>query len=105
VARTFGTIAMLPLFTAAGSVMLPTVIGGGLALARTRWHWSVRTVLLLVAAAPVVFVGRMLVDAFDWSLHTLTGFVLLLAIYATIIWATRCTFAPTAPVRVRRYSD
>ena len=97
--RTLGVITMLPLFVAAGSLMFPTVIGGGLAVARTGWHPLVRTLCLLAAAVPVVFVGHDLVGSFGWSLHSLTGFVLMLAIYATIIWATRFTFS-ARPVTV-----
>lgn len=99
-ARVFGVFAMLPLFVAAGAMMFPTVIGGGLAAARTTWPWAARCVLLVVAAIPVTFVGRMLVDSFGWSLHALAGFAVMLVVYAAIILATRCTF--DAPARVAR---
>jgi Mn2+/Fe2+ NRAMP family transporter len=92
IVRTFGAMAMLPLFVAAGAVMLPTVAGCGLAVARTGWPTITRSACLVVAAGPVLFVGRDLVDSFGWSLHTLAGFVVMLAIYAVIIWATRFTF-------------
>ena len=85
---------MLPLFVAAGSVMAPTVILGGLATARPRWHPIVRTLCFLIAAGPAVFVGTDLIGSFSWSLHTLAGFVLMVALYATIIRATRFTFGP-----------
>jgi hypothetical protein len=88
----FGAAAMVPLFTAAGAVMLPTVLGCGLAVARTGWRSMTRYLCLLVAAGPVLFVGTDLVDSFGWSFHSLAGFVLMLAIYATITWATRFTF-------------
>lgn len=42
---------------------------------------------------PVLFVGNDLVGSFGWSLHSFAGFVLMLAIYTTIIWATRFTFS------------
>lgn len=90
--RTFGAMAMVPLFFAAGALMFPTVIGCGLAVARTGWRTTTRCLCLLVAAGPVLFVGNDLVGSFGWSLHSLAGFVLMLAIYATIIWATRFTF-------------
>ena len=85
---------MLPLFVAAGSVMAPTVIFGGLATARPRWHPIVRALCFLIAAGPAVFVGTDLIGSFGWSVHTLAGFVLMLALYATIIRATRFTFGP-----------
>jgi hypothetical protein len=92
---------MLPLFVAAGALMFPTVVGCGLAVARTGWPTLTRSLCLLVAAGPVVFVGSDLVGSFGWSLHSLAGFVLMLAIYATIIGATRFTFA-ARPVAVSR---
>lgn len=96
IVRAVGAVAMLPLFVAAGGVMLPTVLGGGLARARTHWRPVTRVLWLLLAAGPVLFVGLDLVDSFGWSLHTLAGFAAMLAVYTAIIWATRFTFAPQA---------
>ncbi len=93
VARVIGTIGLMPLFVGAGALMLPTVVGGGLALARVKWHPVARGICLLVAAGPVVLVGHELVGSFGWSLHTIAGFAAMLAIYSTIVWATRFTFA------------
>ncbi len=93
VARVIGAIAFLPLFAGAGAIMLPTVVGGGLALHRVRWHWVPRLICLVVAAGPVALVGSQLVGSFGWSLHTLAGFVVMLAIYGTVIAATRSTIA------------
>lgn len=93
IVRTFGAVAMVPLFGAAGSFMLPTVLGCGLAVARTEWRTITRCLWLLVAAGPVLFVGRDIVIGFGWSLHAFAGFTLMLAIYSTIIWATRFTFS------------
>lgn len=91
--RTIGAVGMLPLFVAAGAVMFPTVAGCGLASARSEWPKTIRGLCLVVAAGPVLFVGTDLIGSFGWSLHTLAGFVMMLAVYATIIWATRFTFA------------
>jgi hypothetical protein len=92
--RTIGALAMLPLFVAAGALMFPTVLGGSLALARVDWRRLTRILWLLPAAGPIVFVGRDLIDSFGWSARSLGGFVAMVAIYATIIWAARSTFAP-----------
>lgn len=94
IARTIGAVLMLPLFMAAGAIMFPTVLGGGLAMSRIDWRTVTRCLWLLPAAGPVVFVGRDLIDSFGWSGHALAGFVAMLALYATIIWASRSTFAP-----------
>jgi hypothetical protein len=96
IVRTIGALAMLPLFIAAGAVMLPTVTGCGLAVARTRWRTITRCLCLLVAAGPVLLVGRDLVGSFGWSLQTFAGTVVMLVIYAAIIWATRFTFISQA---------
>ncbi len=93
-ARSMGAVGMLPLFVGAGALMFPTVVGCGLAVARTKWPSPVRSLCLLVAAVPVLYVGRDLVDSFGWSVHAFGGFVMMLAVYAIIIWATRFTFAP-----------
>ena len=93
IARVIGTVGLLPLFVGAGALMLPTVVGGGLALARVEWHRVARGICLVLAAAPVLFVGSDLVSSFGWSLHALAGFVAMLVIYGTIVLATRFTFA------------
>ena len=101
--RAIGAVGMVPLFVAAGALMFPTVAGCGLASARSEWPKVARGLCLVVAAGPVLFVGTDLIGSFGWSLHTLAGFVMMLAVYATIIWATRFTFAaqhadsPAAP--------
>lgn len=92
-ARVIGTVGLLPLFVGAGAVMLPTVVGGGLAFARVDWHRLARGICLVLAAAPVLFVASDLVGSFGWSLHSLAGFLGMLAIYGTIVRATRFTFA------------
>jgi hypothetical protein len=90
VTRVVGAIGMLPLFFAAGAQMLPTVIGGGLALARTEWPRRAR-IVMMIAFVPVVFVTRGFVHDFGWSLRSAAGVTGLLAIYGSIIWATRST--------------
>ena len=93
IARVIGSAGFLPLFVGAGGIMLPAVVGGGVAVWRTdlrkvsRWIWSA------VAAAPFLFVGNNLVGSFGWSLHTAAGFLAMLCIYATIVSATRFTVA------------
>ncbi len=93
VVRIIGGTVTLPLFVAAGAVMFPTVVGAGLGSARVHWHRFIRAFFFLIAAGPVIFVGHDLVDSFGWSLHAVAGFVVMLAIYWTIVWATQFTFA------------
>lgn len=93
IARVVGTIGLMPLFIGAGGLMMPTVVGGGLAAAHPEWRGRSRTIWSLVAAGPVLIVGRDLVDDFGVSLHSVAGFVTMLGIYATIIASTRFTLA------------
>jgi hypothetical protein len=91
--RVVGGIGMVPLFAAAGALMFPTVVGGGLAFARVEWHKLTRGICLVLAAGPVVFVGQDLVASFGWSFRSVAGFFGLLTVYAAIMYATRFTFA------------
>ncbi len=97
-----GGIGMLPLFGAAGALMAPTVVGGGLALARREWTPWARAICGLVAAGPIAFVASDLVSTFGWSVQSVAGFAGLLAIYSTIVYTTRSTF--TRPVDAQRLS-
>lgn len=101
VIRAIGVVGMLPLFVAAGAQMFPTVVGGGLALARVEWRRITRSICLVVAAGPVILVADDLVGKFGWSLRSIVGLVAMLAIYATIISATRFAFSSQIPVSDR----
>ena len=96
IVRVVGTIGLLPLFVGAGALMLPTVVAGGLAKARVEWNNIVRWICLAVATLPVVIVGSQLVGSFGWSLHAAAGFVGMIAVYSTIVSATRFTFTAQA---------
>ncbi len=93
VARVLGGIGFLPLFVGAGAIMMPTVVGGGFALNRPEWRRVVRALCVLAASGPVVLVASQLTGSFGWSLHALAGFVAMLAIYGTIIVATKYSIA------------
>ncbi len=93
VARAIGAIGLLPLFVGAGAIMLPTVVGGGLALTRVEWRRFVRVICVVAAAGPVVFVATELVGSFGYSLRAAAGFLAMLALYGTIVTATRYTIA------------
>ena len=91
--RVFGGLFSLQLFVAAGALMFPTVLGAGLAAHRREWHRVVRAAWLLVAVADTVLVSRQIVDDFGWSLQTLAGVAIMLAIYSVIVWAMQFTMA------------
>jgi len=92
--RALGGVGMLPLFVAAGAIMAPTVIAGGLARSHPAWPRSARAVATGVAALPVASVSYDLVSSFGWGWRSLAGTAGLLAVYAAIIWATGPTLRP-----------
>ena len=96
IVRVVGIIGLLPLFVGAGALMLPTVVAGGLAKARIEWNNIARWICVAVAAVPVLVVGSGLVGSFGWSLHAAAGFVVMIAVYTTIVSATRFTFTAQA---------
>jgi hypothetical protein len=92
VIRVVGIIGLMPLFVGAGAVMLPTVVAGGLARARVGWNHLVRWICLSIAMIPVLIVGSGFVGSFGWSLQAFVGLLGMVAIYATVVSATRFTF-------------
>ena len=93
VGQVVGIAGLLPLFIGAGGIMMPTVVGGGLAAARRDWRRALRIGCVLLAAAPIVVVGHDLILAFGWSLKATSGIILLLAVYGTIVRVARPTFS------------
>ena len=61
--------------------------------------------LLSLAVVPILIVGVSgLVDSFGWSLHAFVGFLAMVALYATIVSATRFTFTAQADGwRIKRW--
>jgi len=94
IVRVIGIVGMMPLFVAAGAVMFPTVMGAGLARARSDWPRWVRVVCVVVALGPVALVASQVIGDFGWSLHSLAGLLVMLAIYGIIVWATQFVLAP-----------
>jgi hypothetical protein len=93
-ARTLGTIGMLPLFTGAGSIMMPTVVLGGFAVWRRALPLAVRGVMGAVALLPVAFVVLGIRDDFGITVWSVGRIGLFVVIYAALIVATGATFAP-----------
>ena len=91
--RVFGFLGMLPLFFAAGAIMAPTVIFGGLAIHRQAWRSIVRWLPAIGASVPVIVISVQIHGDFGWSWRLLLGIFLLLAIYGTVTMASQKTFA------------
>ncbi len=95
VARAVAGIVTLPLFMAAGGIMMPTVVFGGLAVSRTEWPRPVRVLVTLIALAPFAMVGGQLIGDFGAS-GGLIRVIALAPIYAVIVWAMRATMVAQA---------
>ena len=93
VARVFGVVGMMTIFGGAGAIMLPTVVGGGLALYRTDWRRWLRVIFALVATPPVVFVTLGIVDEIG-VVRGVVQILLFFAIYGVVLWAVRASLAP-----------
>lgn len=94
VARVGAAVLTLPLFTGAGSIMLPTVLTAALACWRTDWPRWMRVLAGVLALPVVLVVVNGIADEFGWGVHALAGIVAFLAIYAVVVAALRPTVAP-----------
>jgi hypothetical protein len=95
-ARCAAAVLTLPLFTGAGSIMLPTILAASLAAWRTDWKRVTRLVLALLAVPVAVFVVASVVREFGLLVQGLTGVAGFVGIYTTVIVALRPTVAPVA---------
>ncbi len=84
-ARTFAVLCTLPLFVAAGGIMMPTVIFGGLAWHRTDWPRWTRVVFVALGSTSIAFVGLQLHDHWGWQWRWWAGMAGLFAVYGSVI--------------------
>jgi hypothetical protein len=92
-ARVLAAVLTLPIFTGAGAMMLPTVVGASLATARTDWHRYVRVLAALVAIPVPVMLAVDLVDD-GVTPGNVLGFVLLGGTYTVIIRSCHAVVSP-----------
>jgi hypothetical protein len=87
IGRGGGVLLTLPLFGAAGGMMLPTVVCGSLALWRVSWPRFVRYGLLLLGSAVPVFVS---IDVLVSKLSLLraVGVLMFIGSYAAVVYLT-----------------
>jgi hypothetical protein len=93
-ARTFGFVGTLPLFVAAGGIMFPTVIGGGLARHRTDWPTWTRAAFVALGCTSIVFVAVQLHDDWGWGWRWWAGMAGLFAVYGAVISMERGSMPP-----------
>ena len=92
-ARVFGFLGTLPLFMAAGGIMMPTVVCGGLARHRSDWPTWTRTVFVLLGSSSIAFVGLQLHDDWGWGWRWWAGMGLF-AVYGAVIAMERGSMPP-----------
>ncbi len=88
-ARFGAVVGTMPLFVGAGALMLPTVIGGGLAVWRRDWRPWLRLLFGLVAGVPVVVVVSALVSDFGviGAIPRGLGLLVLYGVIVAVMWA------------------
>jgi hypothetical protein len=94
--RSLAGVLSLGIFGAAGAIMLPTVLFGGLGVWRRDWWRAVRALSACAALPLAVVVAGEVIDDFGWSIATVGRLTVFAAIYATVIAATWPTIAPVA---------
>jgi hypothetical protein len=96
VARVAGGILAMTIFGGAGSVMLPTVLFGALAVWRTDWPRWARVVATIVALPTAVLIVGSIVGELGPGLRAGAGVLGVVAIYLVVIVALGPTVAPCA---------
>jgi hypothetical protein len=96
VARVAGGVLALPIFGGAGSIMLPTVLFGALAVWRTDWSRWARVLATLVALPTAVLIAGGIVSELGAGIRALAGVLGFVAIYLVVIVALGPTAAPYA---------
>lgn len=92
--RTSGVIFSLPIFTAAGGIMFPSVALASVATWNSPLGKRIKGVLLLLALIIPVIISRNIVSDFGWSFATIGRILLFVFIYTVVIFATKPTVSP-----------
>ncbi|MDO8646752.1 MAG: hypothetical protein Q7R42_09285 [Candidatus Planktophila sp.] len=94
VIRGVGAFFTLPLFTAAGAVMFPTVILASIAIWRKKMDKKVRIALLIISfVIPIIQIKEIGSD-FGWNFITLGRSLLFILIYSVVILLLGPTLTP-----------
>lgn len=92
--RISGVVFSLPIFTAAGGIMFPSVALASVAKWNTALGKRTRGVLLLLALIIPVIISKDIVSDFGWSLATIGRILLFISIYSVVVFATKPTLSP-----------
>ena len=102
IGRAVGLLMLLPLFGAAGAMMMPTVIFGSLSLHRNTWKPWIRVLFgLLALVLPIgIVVEELLAEVSFWRV---LGLLMFMATYVALVFMTAPIFrrrsagAPSVP--------
>ena len=94
VIRGVGTIFTLPLFTAAGAVMFPTVLLASIAIWRNKINKKVLIVLLIFSFIMPIIQIKEIGSDFGWNFVTLGRCLLFILIYSVVLLLLRPTLTP-----------
>jgi phosphoglycerol transferase MdoB-like AlkP superfamily enzyme len=94
VIRGVGTFFTLPIFTAAGAVMFPTVILASIAVWRKKIYTDVRIALLVISFVIPAIQIKGIGSDFGWNFVTLGRSLLFILIYSVVILLLKPTLTP-----------
>jgi hypothetical protein len=92
--RVSGVIFSLPIFTAAGGVMFPSVALASVGTWNSALGKRTRGLLLLLALIIPIKISMDIVSDFGWSLATIGRILLFVTIYSVVIFSTKPTMSP-----------
>lgn len=92
--RIAGVIFTLPLFTAAGAIMFPTVALASVAIWNTALGKRTRGILLGLSLIIPIKISIDIISDFDWTIGSFGRILLFASIYIVVIIATRPTMTP-----------
>jgi MFS family permease len=92
--RLFGGFGMAVIMMGAGALMAPTVVAGSLARHRSDWPRLARTAGAIAAGLNVVAVAAMALGDTGVGLRTVSGLLLMTALYAVVVQAVAPTMRP-----------
>lgn len=96
VIRIAGVFFTLPLFTAAGAIMFPTVVLGSIALWQKKIDRKIRFALLIISLIIPVIQIKDIGSDFGWDFPTIGRSLLFILIYTVVILLLKPTLTPYA---------
>ena len=103
VIRGVGIFFTLPLFTAAGAIMFPTIALTSIALWQKKMDRKVRIALYAVGSIIPILQIKEFISNFGWTIATLGRALLFIAIYIIVVILIKPTISPfTSEPRLKR---